>query len=119
MKEFYQKIASYCIGLLLAAILTLIAYILTKIHVSSYHEVISHAVLIPSILILAFVQMCVQLLFFLHVANKSSRWNLVFFVMTLVGVLTIVIASIWIMYHLNYNMTPVQINQYIQDQSGF
>ncbi|HXS15426.1 MAG TPA: cytochrome C oxidase subunit IV family protein [Candidatus Saccharimonadales bacterium] len=118
MKEYYKQIAFYSVGLLSAAILTLVAYILTQIHVNSYHEVIPHAVLIPSVLILAFLQMCVQLVFFLHITNKSSRWNVVFFLMTFGGVLVIIIASVWIMYHLNYNMTPVQINQYIQDQSG-
>lgn len=111
----------YSIGLILSVILTFAGYILTSMHVHSHHEEISHELLIPIVLILAFLQLFVQLFFFLHVGKKdnTSRWNLGFFAATFLGILVIVVGSIWIMYHLNYNMTPQQMNQYINDQSGF
>lgn len=114
-------ISSYIIGLLLSTILTLTGYILVMAHLRSYHEFISHPLLIFLVLLLAFLQLLVQSFFFLQLWKKDSatRWNLGFFITTFVGVLVIVIGSVWIMYHLNYNMTPQQVNQYIDNQSGF
>jgi cytochrome o ubiquinol oxidase subunit IV len=111
----------YVIGLVVSVILTFVGYILTTIHVQSHHELFPHEVLIPIVLVLAFLQLFVQLFFFLHLWKKdsTSRWNLTFFIMTFLGIFAIVIGSIWIMYHLNYNMTPKQMNEYINDQSGF
>lgn len=112
---------SYCVGLILSTILTFAGYIVATIHIQSHHEVISHSVFIPLVLLLAFLQFFVQLSFFLHLWKKdsTSRWNLFFFIITFIGILVIVVGSVWIMYHLNYNMTPNQMNQYINDQSGF
>lgn len=111
----------YIFGLLLSLILTFTGYILVLMHVKSYHIVLSHTVLIPIVVLLAFFQLFVQLFFFLHLGKKDSttKWNKVFFVYTFLGIFAIVIGSIWIMYHLNYNMTPQQMNKYIDDQSGF
>jgi cytochrome o ubiquinol oxidase subunit IV len=112
---------SYVIGLVSSVILTFTGYILASIHQHSHHQAIPHTVLIPIVLLLAFLQLLVQLFFFLHIWKKdsTSRWNLAFFIVTFFGILAIVVGSIWIMYHLNYNMTPQQMNQYIDDQSGF
>lgn len=106
-------------GFVLSILLTLGAYIIVQIHVNSEHSVISHAVLIPAILALAVAQLIVQMLFFLHLGDESGpRWRLAAFISTIVFVLIIVVGSIWIMNHLNYNMTPAQIDQYMQDQQG-
>lgn len=120
MKDVQKKIWSYTIGFILSLIFTFTAYILVLIHISSQHETIPHYVLIPCIFILATLQLFVQLYFFLHLGKESSpRWNLLFFISTFGAILVIVVGSTWIMYHLNYNMTPMQINQYITNQSGF
>lgn len=55
MKEFYKKIASNSVGFLLAAVATLIAYILVQIHITAHHKLFPHIILIPIIFILAFV----------------------------------------------------------------
>jgi|SRR5579885_1089639 len=115
-----KTIVSYSIGFLLSMIFTLLAYNLVFVHLNSHHRLISHPVLLVAILTLAMVQLFVQMIFFLHLGQESApKWNLLFFISTFCAILAIVIGSIWIMDHLNYNMTPKQVNQYINDQSGF
>ena len=113
---------SYIIGFVLSLALTLTAAALVWIHVSSGHTVLSHAFLYPTLLVLAVVQLFVQLIFFMHLATDSGpRWRLGVFISTAGIILIIVIGSIWIMNHLNYNMmaSPAQVNAYIQSQDGF
>ncbi len=120
MKLLHGTVASYIIGFLLSVILTMFAYNLVLLHLNSYYQVIPHIIIIPAILILALLQLFAQLIFFLHLGKESRpKWNLLFFIATFCAILVIVIGSLWIMDHLNYNMTPKQMNQYINDQSGF
>ena len=115
-----KLLKSYIIGFILSIFLTACAFIVTAIHVYSAHETISHEVLIPAIITFALVQMLVQLAFFLHlVYEKNPRWNTIFFFGTLSVIFIVVVGSIWIMNHLNYNMTPAQMEQYTQSQDGF
>jgi cytochrome o ubiquinol oxidase operon protein cyoD len=120
-KSHPVTLSSYIVGFVLSIVLTLAAYVLVQIHINSTHELISHAVLIPSVLGLAIVQFIVQLIFFLHLGSgQGSRWKLVSFLLTLGIVCIVVIGAIWIMNHLNYNMmaSPDQMNSYIQSQDG-
>ena len=111
--------ATHVIGFLLSIILTITAYLFAVNHITSFHELFSHEFLIAIFMGLAFVQLLVQLLFFLHLGQESKpRWNLVFFVATGGAVLTVVIASLWIMYHLNYNMSPQDMNHVIILEEG-
>jgi cytochrome o ubiquinol oxidase operon protein cyoD len=54
---------------------------------------------------LAFVQVIIQLIFFLHLGEEESpRWNLISFLF-MVGVVFIIVAgSLWIMFNLDYRM---------------
>ena len=114
-----NRVVSYSVGLILALILTAAAFSLVIAHATNHADVLPMALLIPAILTLAMAQLATQLIFFLHLGqSKESQWNAVFFGFTFFGILVVVIASIWIMNHLNYNMTPLQINQYIESQSG-
>ena len=107
----------YIIGFLLSIFLTLAAYVPVLIHVRSHHQTFSHASLILWLLVLAVAQFCVQLVFFLHLHKGPDReWNSVIFFSTISIVLILVVGSIWIMNHLNYNMTPQEINHYIYEQ---
>lgn len=116
----HKQLWSYITGFTLSIILTGVAFFLVNLHVNSGHLLISHSLLTWAILTLAFCQLLVQLMFFLHLGQgPNSRWNLVMIAST-VGIIFIVIAgSIWIMNHLNYNMTPIEMNQYLIDQEGF
>jgi cytochrome o ubiquinol oxidase subunit IV len=111
--------ASYTIGFALSIFLTLAAYCVVQANITSGYHLASYDVLVACILTLAMVQLCVQLFFFLHLGKESGpRWKAGMFVATIVLVLIIVVGSIWIMNHLNYNMSPQQVQQYLIDQSG-
>ena len=104
---------SYLIGFILSIVLTLAAYFAVIAHV------LSNGALIVAIIVLAVVQLMVQLFYFLHLGQESNpRWNLVFFISTAGIVLLVVVGSLWIMNHLNYNMTPDQMNVYMMKSEG-
>jgi len=115
-----NRIVSYSVGLILALILTAAAFSLVLAHTTGHADVLPMTLLIPAVLTLAMAQLATQLIFFLHLGqSRESQWNVLFFGFTFFGILVVVIASIWIMTHLNYNMTPLQETQYIESQSGF
>jgi cytochrome o ubiquinol oxidase operon protein cyoD len=115
----HGSIATYTIGFVLSLILTLIAYGAVEIHRNSGHTILSLELVIPLILSLAVLQLFVQLIFFLHVGiDKKNPWNLIFLTSTVSIILIVILASLWIMYHLNYNMMPQEIPHYIMDKEG-
>jgi cytochrome o ubiquinol oxidase operon protein cyoD len=109
-KHIMATLKSYLTGFILSIILTLIAYFAVVNHVPN-------ALII--ILTLAIVQLLVQLIFFLHVTKGSDRvWNTVVLFSTVGIVLILVLGSIWIMGHLNYNMMPEQMEKSIIQDEG-
>ncbi len=103
----------YLTGFAASIILTLAAYFAVAAHI------LSGSMLIAAIMALAIIQLIVQLIFFLHLGKgQDSTWNLVVFFSTVTLVLIIVVGSLWIMNHLNYNMTPQDINNYMSSQDG-
>ena len=110
---------SYIIGFIVSALLTLTAYFIVM-DPGLFHA--SYGAIIPAILILAVIQLLVQLIFFMHIASETGpRWRLFTLVSTVGIVLIVVVGSMWIMNHLNYNMmaSPSEMNTYIQSQDGF
>ena len=101
----YQTTLTYrIIGFLGSLVLTLIAFLIIaypeKLHLDSKRAVIV-------ILNLAVLQALVQATFFLNIfKERGTRRNLVVFGSTISIILIIVIFSIWIINHLNYNMMP-------------
>ncbi len=111
--SYNTTLKSYVIGFILSIVLSLGAYSIVTQHM------LKSDLLLTAIIGLALIQLVVQLLFFLHMGRESKpRWNLVFFISTVGIILIVVIGSIWIMNHLNYNMTPQKIDQYVQNQDG-
>jgi cytochrome o ubiquinol oxidase operon protein cyoD len=54
---------------------------------------------------LAFVQIVVHTIFFLHVNTRAEGgWTLLALIFTIVIVTIVISGSLWIMYHLNSNM---------------
>ena len=107
-------IKPYIIGFALSIILTLVAFYIVNLHVTTHHLELSHEFIITVILILAVAQLFVQLFFFLHMGREQKpRWNLAVFVTFAGMILLIVLSSLWIMFHLNYNMTPMEMQQQI------
>ena len=107
----------YIIGFILSIILTFLAFFVVNQHVTS--KLFSYELVIFIILSLALAQLFVQLFFFLHMGKeKKPRWNLFVFVTFSGMILLIVIASLWIMYHLNYNMMPHEMEQKILEKEA-
>jgi len=60
------------------------------------------------IVALAFVQIIVHTLFFLHINTRSEGgWTFMALLFTVVMVAIVISGSLWIMYHLNANMMPM------------
>ncbi len=113
---FKKPIVAYSTGFVLSILLTLLAYFAVVGHG------VSQKMTIALILLLAVVQLFVQLMFFLHLGAESRpRWRLVTLGFGVLVVFIVVFGSLWIMDNLNYNMmhSPDKMNQYIDKQSGF
>lgn len=116
---------SYITGFVLSLALTLGAAWLVSASIKSAgsgHAIFTPDMLIGILLALAIVQLFVQLIFFMHLADESGpRWKLGGLISAVGIILIVVIGSIWIMNHLNYNMmaSPADMNAYIQSQDGF
>ncbi|HUZ92811.1 MAG TPA: cytochrome o ubiquinol oxidase subunit IV [Candidatus Paceibacterota bacterium] len=114
-------IKRYTIGFILSVLLTVTACLLIFIHDQSGHVIFTHPFLRVSVVVLALAQFIVQLIFFLHLGSeRGPRFKLAAFASTIGIVLIVIIGSIWIMNHLNYNMmsSTQQMNAYIQSQDG-
>ena len=122
IKNIFSKTpnsSTYIVGFGLSLFLSILAFGLTQLHISSSHVAVTHQVLLPALIGLALLQMIVQLVFFLHLVHEDSpRWNLIFFISTFGIITMVVVASIWIMDHLNYNMKPETMKEYIFHDEG-
>lgn len=105
------RLLAYVTGFGLSLLLTITAY------VSVINQSISRHMLIAVIVGLAVAQLLVQLVFFLHLGRESRpRLNLVVFLFMLLVIGILVIGSLWIMYNLDYHMTPNQMDQHLLEQ---
>lgn len=103
--EHKGLLKSYILGFLFSIVLTMASYLLVYVHISTSHTGITHEFIVPILLFLAFIQLIVQLFFFLHMGSeKKPRWNMIVFITFIGLILLIVISSQWIMHHLNYMM---------------
>ena len=120
MKYHKGLLKSYIIGFVLSIALTLLAYFPVLQNVNSHHSTFPRAMVLVFIIVLAFIQLLIQLLFFLHLGQEERpRWKLAMLVSFFGVVLIVVIASIWIMQHLNYNMSLIQLDRVMQQGEGF
>ncbi len=109
----HGNLHSYQLGFVLSIGLTIAAFYIVTNHLFSTNGIIA------SIFGLAVVQLVVQLVFFLHLDKESKpRMNLMAFLFALMVVLIIVGGSLWVMYHMNYTMTPSEMNNYMVGQEG-
>lgn len=112
-------IKSYVVGFALSILLTLAAFFVVVYPVSLH---LAGGTVLVTILVLAVAQLVVQMLFFLHLgAGAGARWRMGIFFATLGLVIIVVVGSLWIINHLNYNMmlSPTEMQQYINNQQGF
>jgi len=103
----------YLSGFIMSVVLTLAAYLAVTTHVAST------GVLIAIVAMLATVQFLVQLFYFLHIGSgRNARWKIIALLSALSVVFIVVGGSLWIMYNLNYHMTPSDIHKYLNEQGG-
>lgn len=112
-------ITKYMFGFSSALILSVVAYLLV---VQKWFD--SPAISMAALLLLAAVQLAVQLVCFLHLGMKGearSRTGVVIF--TIVMMLIIVVGSLWVMRNLDYRMgmSPEAMTEYMleQNKKGF
>ena len=103
----------YLIGFLLSLALTAIPYYLVV------NKPIAGAALLAAIITFAVLQMTVQIIFFLHLGRGPKPiYNIAFFVATAATIILVVVGSIWIMSHLNYNMVNSDVSKYLAEKEG-
>ena len=97
----YGSFSSYCKGFILSLALVLAAFFL------AYFKLLSGLFLAIAVSILGFLQAAFQLVLFLNLTKEPKpRWNILVFLFMISVVLILVVGSLWIMNHLNYNMMP-------------
>ena len=92
----------YALGFVLSIVLTAVPFWLVMTDALNKQA--------TGFIIMAFaaVQMIVQVVFFLHVRAKSEKgWTLVAMIFALLFVFITLSGSLWIMYHLDSNMMPM------------
>ena len=104
---------SYMIGFILSIILTLIPFGLVM------YPAFSSSVLLIAIIGLALLQILVQLGFFLHMNTKSEGgWNMMALIFTIMIVGIAMAGSLWVMYHMNHNMMPDLMPEYMHTKTA-
>lgn len=92
---------SYSLGLAGCALLTLAAYFIASGHLFSKMR------LDLTVAALAAVQGSLFLVFYFELGKENKpHWNLTVFLFMILVTALVVVGSLWIMYHLNYNLMP-------------
>lgn len=109
---------TYIVGFLLSFALTGVAFFLVDAQMAAGGLLWSRSTVIGAVILLAIVQLAVQVVCFLHLEHESTpRWRLLSFAFAGMFVLTVVVGSLWIMANLNYNMmAPDVMDAYMLDQ---
>jgi cytochrome o ubiquinol oxidase operon protein cyoD len=99
---YHATVKGYVIGFMLSVVLTAIPFwlVMAKVLQPGLTGII--------ILGLAAVQMVVHVVYFLHLDRKAQGgWNMLALLFTLIILFILLSGSIWVMYHMNENMMPV------------
>lgn len=99
-KHGHSILVSYIIGFVLCLVATSAAF-----YVASSGVDVVPRVLQKIVIILAFIQVIIQMVFFIRLrTNPDDRWSLIMVIFTVVIISILVAGSLWIMYDLNYYM---------------
>ncbi len=97
----------YMTGFVLSVILTAIPFWLVMSGTLGSNQATAVA-----ILIIGAVQIVVHMIYFLHMTPSSEGgWTLMALIFTVVMVVITLTGSLWVMYHLNTNMMPMDPSQ--------
>ena len=114
-----QLIRTYFIGFGLSLGITIIAFVVTMMQLDTGMKAYPPKLVLGGLVGLAIAQLVVQLLFFFHLGKESRpRLNTVSFLFMLMVVGIIGFGSLWIMYNLDYNMMPHEVETYIQEEEN-
>lgn len=112
MKNFY----TYCIGFGFSILLTLMAFGLVGEHLKTDHTYPSHQMAVPLLVMFAIGQLCVQLIFFLHLGQEQKpRWNLQALLFALLVTAILVGGTLWIMHNLSHGQMKSEPNILIEE----
>lgn len=103
---YHATVRGYVIGFLLSVVLTAIPFWLVMAKVLPPQA--------TGFIIVGFaaVQMVVHMVYFLHLnAKVEGGWSLLALVFTIALVVIVLAGSLWVMYHMNTNMMPVDAHQ--------
>jgi len=105
--ESHGSLTGYMTGFGLSVILTAIPFWLVMSGVLGDNQITA-----LSIMALAGVQIVVHMVFFLHMSPRvEAGWSMMALIFTIVLVVITLAGSLWVMYHLNDNMMPMDMNQ--------
>ncbi|MBG6220088.1 MULTISPECIES: cytochrome o ubiquinol oxidase subunit IV [unclassified Janthinobacterium] len=110
----HGSLKSYTIGFILSVILTAIPFwlVMTKVITDSSTM---------GLVLLAFaaVQVVVHMVYFLHMNTKSEGgWNMMALIFTIMMVVIAMAGSVWVMYHMNHNMMPDLMPEYMHTKTA-
>jgi cytochrome o ubiquinol oxidase operon protein cyoD len=101
----HGSIKSYTIGFALSLVLTLASFgvVMTGL--------VPHDMRMNFIVVLAVVQLLVQLVYFLHMGSSpDQRENTAIFICTGLLIVIVVAGSLWVMHNANVNMMPTHMS---------
>ncbi len=117
--ELRHLYMSYVIGFVLSLVITLVAFVLTMRQIDADGPDLASGVVIAILAALAISQLVVQLLFFFHLGSESKpRLNTVSFLFMLMVVGILGLGSLWIMYNLDYNMMPHDVEEHVMNEEN-
>ena len=97
--DAHGSVGSYMAGFALAVVLTAASFCLAQLHI------LSPQASLLALAVLAFVQIIVHLVFFLHMnASSGQRWNVLAFGFTVLIAVILICGSLWIMHNVSINM---------------
>ena len=109
----HKSMRSYLIGFILSLTLTLIPYYLVV------NQLVTGMTLLITILSFAFVQLIVQVVFFLHLGRgPNASWNLYFFIGTIATIFIVVAGSVVITNNLHGNLASYDQTKRLINSEG-
>jgi cytochrome o ubiquinol oxidase subunit IV len=103
--QSHGSLKSYLIGFGLSVILTAIPFWLVMTGVLGSNQTTAGV-----IIAFAFVQIIVHMIFFLHMNGKAEGgWTMMATMFTIVVLVITLSGSLWVMYHLTANMSPMSV----------
>jgi len=99
----HANLRDYLIGFVLSVFLTAIPFWLVIGEVFADKRITT-----AIIVVFAIAQMLVHIVYFLHLDTRSQAgWNMLAAIFTIVLVVIAISGSLWVMYHMNANMMPM------------